>query len=331
MVNCKLLLVIFILSCYTLDAQDKGVLEGTDSRVFELVTDRDTIQFVKVEASLFEKKPVLLFLQGSLPIPLSIKYPQGVYLTSFPFSVEKVNEDYHLVVISMPHIPLQLDVSETGANAAMSNFPLAYNRDNFLENYVRRAENVIDFVMEQDWSDEEVIIFGHSQGSLVATKLSSTRRISKLALSGFNPNGRYDQYIKEIRLKEQKEMLSSAAALEQINEYYARWEHIVKHKDDDTQERGDTFKATYSFSENMLDDLLLIDTPVYIMYGSKDVGASGCDILPLEFARAGKTNLTLKSYPGLGHNFEEIDFEGKSNFDKMYWQEAFDEFLEWLK
>jgi len=71
--------------------------------------------------------------------------------------------------------------------------------------------------------------------------------------------------------------------------------------------------------------------PIYITYGTKDIGTLGCDILPIEFAKIGKTDYKLKAYPGLGHNFEEIDENGQSNFDKMHWDEVFTEFMKWLE
>ena len=51
-------------------------------------------------------KPVFLFCQGSLPIPLIIKYDssgkQKIY-NIFPFNPDSLSKEYHLAIISKPH------------------------------------------------------------------------------------------------------------------------------------------------------------------------------------------------------------------------------------
>jgi hypothetical protein len=67
----------------------------------------------------------------------------------------------------------------------------------------------------------------------------------------------------------------------------------------------------------------------YIAYGTKDDGPQQCDLLPIYFELAGKTNYKIRPFVGRGHNFEEITVEGKHNFDNMRWKEAVDEFMLW--
>lgn len=74
---------------------------------------------------------------------------------------------------------------------------------------------------------------------------------------------------------------------------------------------------------------MAIDIPIYITYGTKDLGALGCDILPLEFERHSKTNYRVKAYPGLGHNFEEVGPDGTSDYENMYWDDVMAAFVKW--
>ena len=68
----KIILIQFAtIICY---GQDIGVIENSNSRIFEIVEGRDTIQFVKINKDIETPKPVIIVLQGSLPIPLAIRY-----------------------------------------------------------------------------------------------------------------------------------------------------------------------------------------------------------------------------------------------------------------
>ena len=52
-----------------------------------------------------EPKPTILFLQGSLPIPLIMKFESGDYI-NLPFNSDSLIKDYHIVCISAPYTPL---------------------------------------------------------------------------------------------------------------------------------------------------------------------------------------------------------------------------------
>ena len=52
-----------------------------------------------------KKKPLLLFIQGSMPQPL-LKYNERGRLNTFPFDENIFVKDYHLAIISKPGVPL---------------------------------------------------------------------------------------------------------------------------------------------------------------------------------------------------------------------------------
>jgi len=140
----KLFLICFLAP---LMAQDKGTIENSNFRMFELIQETDTINFIKIPSDITETKPVLLVLQGSLPIPLGIKYPQGISYTSFPYQLKKeYTDNYHVVAISMPDIPVIVEKDEIT------------NRGTYI-------------LSEQSWvQQKQFFLFGHSQGSYVAIK-----------------------------------------------------------------------------------------------------------------------------------------------------------------
>lgn len=327
------LLLFFLISYLAGHAQDRGVLQGANARIFELSDITDTIQFLKLDADTTVRKPALIVLQGSLPIPLAIEYPSGYHFTSFPFALGKSTETFHILNISMPFVPLLARPEELSANGSLREVPTNYNKANHLQTYVRRTNKVIEFLRKQAWVEPgEIILFGHSQGGYVALKVAGNNpHISKIGLSACNPFGRFDQYIRRKRLEEQSGKISSEETQAQIEEYYEWWRHISDNRHDDNTLQGDTEKAAFSFSENFLDDILGLRIPLYITYGTRDIGSLGCDYLPIELERIGKKDYVLKAYPGLGHNYEEIDERGTSNYDKMFWDEVFQEFIRWAE
>ncbi len=317
--------------------KDKGVIKGTSSRLFQIQTSIDTIEFIKLDSSVKFRKPIFIMLQGSLPIPLIIrdsidKNKYNTFYTSFAFDVNQISKTHHIINISMPHIPVVVTGQEINGNGTYINPSPLYNKNNYLGNYVRRAQEVITYLQSQSWADtSETVIFGHSQGSYIGIKVAAANPdVTALAISGCNPFGRYDGHIRRIRIAELSNQLSSLEAQEQITEHYDRWKHYSDNRNDDSQERGDTYKATFSFSESFVDDLIDIDVPIQVLYGSRDIGAIGCDYLPIAFEAVGKKNYQMSVFPGLGHNFEEMDKHGNSNYEKMHWQKAIDSFYDWV-
>lgn len=326
-----ILIQLVTVACY---GQDLGEIEKSNSRIFQIVENQDTIHFIKIDKDIETPKPVIIVLQGSLPIPLAIRYPEGISFTSFPYEVSKdLLSNYNLIVISMPDIPVVVSKSEINNRAIYAKAPQSYNRKNHLQKYVDRTNSVINFIDKQPWfNNEDLVLFGHSQGSYVAIKVGNQNPlVTKVGVSGMSPNGRFQQYLSRVRHEEHIGKISSVESQNKIDEYYKRWKYISENRYDDSQEKGDTFKATFSFSENFVDDILNLRKPIFVAYGTKDIGTLGCDLLPIEFERIGKSDYLIKAYPGLGHNFEEIDEDGNSNYEKMHWDEVFNEFINWTK
>lgn len=336
MKNPLVFLLVFAL-CQASYGQE--LIPGTSARLFEVEFESENIQFIKTDSS-FVRKPIIIFCQGSLPRPLVIELDQGYkHFANYNFDYEALSRKYHLITLNMPFTPAvsrQDDLNPSLCyvpNVSQPNtFDSAYQQHNYLDYYVSRLISVLDHLSGLAWVDPgEVILIGHSQGSKVALKTAiQYSGITHVALLSLNPQGRFDQSIRNYRLAEQNGELSSEEAQKKIDQLYDRWRDIYKSPLDDQNLQGDTHRAITSFSEYLVDDLLALEIPVFVAYGTKDVGAQTCDLLPLEFVRAGKNNLQFRPYPGLGHNFEEIAPDGKANFEKMHWQDVIGEIMDWI-
>lgn len=323
-------------------SQEPIKIEQLNVYSFEILSDQDTIQFINANQDLHTKKPTIIFCQGSLPIPLIIddlQYNEKFMPVFGNFDHKTISQRYNLVCISMPHTPLIASTDNlnnqyayvTDRNNNYSYSP-AYLNSNYMETYVRRGNIVINYLMKQPWVDNKnIFIVGHSQGAKVATILASqNKNIAALGFLSGNPLGRIDLFIREYRLQETKGILSKEEAQAKINKVYEWWQSLHDNIDKPSINGEDSPKTTISFSKPVLHELLNLQIPVFIGYGTQDIGASYCDLLPIDFIRVNKTNFRHVPYPGLEHNFMEVDEQGKRIPEKGHWNKVMFDFTGWL-
>jgi hypothetical protein len=328
-----------------LNAQDLGLIKGLKSRHFQLFLKKDTIDFLKVDENIDSIKPVIIFLQGSRPTPLIINFKnkngarEKFIAPLSNFDYKKIAQKFHIILISIPHTPVEVDASKLNKDYCVitdSNDQNSYHKnyleDNYAENYTLRTKAVINYLYQQKWVDNErIILFGHSRGSAIA--VGAALNNSKVFCVGYscgNPLGRIDQLVREQRKLSKDGKITAEESQKQIESIYDMWREINKTPLATTTEFGDPNKTWTSFSKSILDDLLKLKQPLYVCYGTEDITASFCDLLPIYFIRENKRNLTFKPYLGLEHNFFELDKDGNANYQKNHWQDVMDDFINWI-
>jgi len=233
-----------------------------------------------------------------------------------PVLVKKENLNHGYQYIPIPEKP--------------NEFSLKYIKADYLENYVNRAMLVLNFLQDQKWVDnQKLVVAGASQGTKVATKIAVYNKdVTHLGMFSANPFGRIDQYVRQARLDAELGKISWKKADSLMNSYYKFYKLV---HNEDSVKVNPRLKAWATFSETYYDDWLGLDIPIYLAYGTEDRTSDLCDIIPLFFIENGKTNLTLKRYIGLEHNFFELSDNGKPNHEKGHWKEVMEEFLIWIK
>lgn len=333
-------ILIIILIANNLFGQNKGVVYNQAIH-FQLTENNDTIDFIVADTILNKKKPIFLFCQGSMPLPLVIRIDKdNVFMFGggiSNFDNKTIREKYHLVVISMPKTPFYSDINHLNKSlcyipdtSQKQVFRLDYLKADYIENYVLRANNVLDYLSKQKWIDNsKLVVAGHSQGSKVATLLASNNKnITHLGLFGYNPNGRIDQMIRQ----ERKNAENGKQTWDQANGNIDYWTNYWKNVNNpELREAQAELIAWNSFSKPTIDELLTIDIPVFLSYGTNDITSDLCDLLPLEFIKKGKSNLTVKRKIGLEHNFFEVDDKGNRDHKKPHWIEVMNEFVKWTE
>ena len=197
----KLLLLIFLLG-FSKGFSQKNIA-GTSYSHFQIKSKKDTIDFVIADTNLSITKPLLLFCQGSQPVPLFFNFDEhGIYPSALSnFDINELNKFYHIAVISMPKTPLIVDrknlnnqynyITDT---TNQHSYSIEYLKADYSENYVNRANKVLKFLRKQSWiNSSEIVVAGHSQGARVAVSIASfNKNVTQLGLFGYNPNGRID-------------------------------------------------------------------------------------------------------------------------------------------
>jgi len=277
---------------------------------------------------------LLIFCHGSLPVPLLIETPQGP-MGVLPFSHFPYLKSYRIALIAKPGIPLyaqQKDLQPNFSYHVDGGQPEFFRQRNYLDWYVNQGKTVLDRILADETLDtSRIVLLGHSQGAKVAAKWASEDpRITHLGYLSGNPQGRFEQYIRSIRQQEDQKEVSAEEAQQKIEELYGRWSSILHPKGEDFSQ-GDLPQTTISFSAPTLDELLSLEIPLYVAYGTADLGARTCDMLPLEFMKAAKSNLTHKAYPGWEHNFFGTDEEGNIDYGAFHWEEVMKAFMKWVQ
>lgn len=315
-------------------------------QVFHLPNGKDTTTFIVFgsKADLKIKKPLFLFRQGSLPTPFILSDSGSYYLLT-PFRFQDYKKEYHFVIIQKPGVQLVVTQSfmdayqnrnrDTATNEQF--FSKKYLADNHLERYVDQCNQVINYLIEQPWIDSKRVVYcGGSEGFTVGADLVGNRnkRITHTILSSGKQGRRFEVMIHQIRERVESGEMKFEEGQKQINELYKVWEDICRNPIAVDKNYGDTYRAWYSFSQPVLPNLLKIDTPLYIAYGTADKEmAPSMDTLPLEFIANGKKNLTLRPYYDHDHQFFQMkrDVSGKV-INKIYrGDEVAKDWMEWLR
>lgn len=333
----KLQILIIFLILFNISYAQNNIINN-ESTSFTLKEKEDDIDFIVFETNFDKKKPIFLWCQGSLPYPLYVKSKDGIWLIGggiSNFEVQKIIENYHLVVISMPKTPIIADENTINnsywyfGNSENKNIPSKdFLQADYLENYSKRGTKVLKYLLKQKWVDKsELIVAGHSQGSKVAVKIANDNKyVTKLGLFSANPFGRIDQNIRAYRKDAESKKITWDEADKLIEDEYQTYKDSF---DPEKIKSNPNLIAWRSFSKPFIDDLIKLKIPIYLAYGTNDIASDLCDLVPLYFIKNNNQNLTYKRYLNLEHNFFEVNDNGRANHEKPHWVEVMNTFIEW--
>ena len=315
-------------------------------QIIHMPDGKDTTTFIIFgsKADLKVKKPLFLFRQGSQPAPF-IHLVGDKYYVAGMFHFRDYKNEYHFVMIQKPGVRLVVDTTFYNEYAKAIGQPnptekfisKKYLANNYLERYTDQCNKVINYLIEQPWIDPKKVVYcGGSEGFTIGADLVANRNkhVTHTILFSGRQGRRFEVLIEQMRGRVESGEMTPEEGQKEIDELYKVWEDICRNPTAIEKNYGDTYRAWHSFSQPTLPNLLRINTPLYIAYGTADKEmAPSLDTLPLEFIAKGKKNLTLRPYHDHDHQFFQIkrDSSGKI-IDKVYrGDEVAKDWMDWLR
>lgn len=331
--NCKLKFTIFLFLPILAHSQIPSKQEVLDKFGFEehrIVDDSDTIEFYIHQAQ--DKKPdnLVLYLQGSAPDPLfNIEKENGTYQSYrwFPGDYKLLDDNYAYVIIAKTGIPGVFEI-DTKRNVSK------YQEVNSLDNRVERADAVIKYITTTMMPElDKIIVYGHSEGAPVAAKLGTLN--DKITHLGFWAGNALPDFY-DFVLFNFKAIYEGRQTYEQglanLDTLIANFNHIADNPDEVKYDGYDDYTNLrwWSYAEPPINNLLKINIPLFVQVAGKDESApiESTFLIPLEFARMKKNNLTFRVCTKCDHGFQ-IENENGQYTDK--WPEIFEAFISWTE
>lgn len=243
-------------------------------------------------------------------------------LTDFDFSYLPAN--YLFVIVAKPGFGFC-------GKSKRNTVPAKYWKLNSLEDRVYRANKTIGYLRKHVLKNpQKTVVFGYSEGFYVAAKLAAVNK--KITHLGIGGGGGYTDFYDFI-IMNQKALLSETLVQDSIiadnNSIISSLHRIIENPADSVFESGYSNKRWASFSEPPIFNLVKLDIPIYQVHAFNDDSApvETAYIVPIEFARLKKNNLTFSVIPNTDHSFNETTASGKTINHKY---EVMTDFFKWV-
>lgn len=313
-----------------------------------IYTKHDTINYhIYSKGQIDKKKNILIFFHGSGGNPLFLqtikldtiqivengikknKVEKSIFLnTSVPFDLERIPNDYIFVLISKKGVPFS---SNNNAYVPSQTF---YENESL--NYrVWQGDMVInDITKKMIKKPNKIVIIGHSEGSDVVAKLGHKNK--EITHIGYWAGGANTQYY-DFALFIQKEVQNGKKTQTEANKSLESLFTEIKNIENDPNNvqklwLGNPYRRWAQFTEPPIYNLLKIKKPLFVAVGGKDesVPIESSLLIPIEFIRHKKDNLTFKIYPEYNHSFA---IPPKSENDEWSWEwmNVFEDFMKWVE
>lgn len=284
-----------------------------------------------------EKKPLVVYLDGSGNFPLFYKTKSGRYNTSVAMDLAKYAKDYTIVLISKPGTPFRDSLRYDSKGRGVYPHNETYDRLYSLDWRAGAASQAIDFVAGKGNVDtSRIIVIGYSEGAQVAPKVAVlNRKVTHVVSIVGNALSQLYDFILDARLQAERKEISSEEAQQIVDSLYQAYEKIYADPAS-TQKTwyGETYLKWSSFTRTTpLENMLKLTIPILYIAGGKDNHQTilDMDYARLEFLRQGKQNLTYKVYPNADHYFQEEVSENGSVKKKDRLDEMNDFVFAWIK
>lgn len=291
----------------------------------------DTINYhIYSNGEIEDKNKILVFFHGSGGYPLFTKTTiRGTLrvLPLAPFEMDKIPDDYAFVLISKKGVPFSDTIDDIYSYNPSQTF---YDNES-LDYRVWQGDKVINELTKKlIKKPEKVVIIGHSEGSDVVAKLGHTnKKVTHIGFWAGGANTQYYDFALFIQKEVQKGKTTQEEAIKSLEDLFRDIKNIESDPNNtEKQWMGNTYRRWSKFTEPAIENLLKIDKPIFVAVAGRDesVPIESSLLIPIEFIRHKKNNLTFKIYPDYNHSFENEDDDWNSGFMKV-----FEDFMGWIE
>lgn len=326
-----LLSIILLTSNLILLGQTNTVLD----KIYQhssVITENDTVNYhTHAKQSIDSINTLFLYIQGSRARSLyQLRERNGKtsIKTVLPFNLNTIPSNYLFVVISRKGFPFLMKTKKPFAT------PKSYFENQTLQYRANQADLVIsDLCAKYNNQFDKIIVLGHSEGSDVTAKLGTINdKITHFGYLSGGGNTQFIDFVTFIRKDVDKGNLTEQQAQSKIDSLFNDLRDIMANPnatDKFWQGENNSYNRWSHFSEPPVENLLKIEKPIFAAIGTKDqaVALESAYLIPIEFIRHRKDNLTFKVYPDLDHGFGKELERGK--FEE-HWDDVFQDFLNWV-
>lgn len=313
-------ILLILLFPFTLFSQTSPEKEGFITK--QIKTDKDTINyFIRIPKNT-KPKHLFILIEGSYPMPVNLKI-NGICCSSYDvFNPELIPNDFAYVVIAKHGYSFYQENNE---------IPKDYWKKKTLGFRAKRVDQVIKDIQKNIFKPRKLVAVGISQGSDVVAKLGTMNK--DITHIGFWASGGLNQltdFITMARKDVYRGKMSEKQAKVVVDSLLVQFQTMFDDPSPDKFWDGNSYQTYVSFSEPPINNLLRIDIPLHVAIGTADenVPVESAYIIPIEFMKHGKKNITFRHLLNYDHGFIETLPDGKQidQFDKVT-----KEFFEWVE
>ncbi|WP_052732630.1 alpha/beta hydrolase [Hymenobacter terrenus] len=319
---------------------------------YQIIKNRDTINYhVYAKGGFKEKTGFIIFFHGSGKEPF---FTSGVTIdtikitgneagkiqrfnyrtSSVPFDLDRIPNNYAFVVISKKGIPFFWNNAIPNTSQEFK-APKSFYTTESLDYRVWQGDEVIKAVKKTlVKKPTKIVLIGHSEGSHVAAKLGTVNKsITHIGYWAGGGDTQYYDYVLFIRRAVHKGEITEEEAKVRINSLLTQISDIENDPHNiDKKWRGHSYQRWSTFTEPSINNLLKIKVPLFVAVGALDtsVPIESSYLIPIEFIRYKKRNLSFNVYPHYDHSFRTSSINSTQQADNGF-MKVFEEFMDWVE
>lgn len=296
---------------------------------FSIFKKRDTINYHVYTKDSTKKDGIILFINGSGAEPLFTIKQEGNNMwinSSIPFDLNKIPSNYIFVLVSKKCLPFSVINKDFKT-------PNCFFENEGLDYRVWQNDIVIKNILQKHIKNpKKIIVIGHSEGSDVVAKLGTiNKKITHIGYWSGGGNTQFYDFALFIRKEVSEGKIDEKTASVKLDSLFNQIKDIELHPNSISKTWEDnSYRRWSEFSEPSIDNLVKINIPIFVALGAKDksVPVESGLLIPVEFYKRKKQNLTFRLYPNYEHSFYEIPKNENKEWIP-HWMDVFDEFMKW--